>query len=87
MAGVPRKTGDTTREQELNTLDNLTNGFVFRENGGTRAEYYMHPLTMYGDIPTAGGCAILDTTKELHEVYCNEQPLTMWELTDNIEEV
>lgn len=87
VAGVPRKTGDTTREQELNTLDNLSNGFVFRENGGTRAEYYMHPLTMYGDIPTAGGCAILDTTKELHEVYCNEQPLTMWELTDNIEEV
>ena len=87
VAGVPRKTGDTTREQELNNLDNLSNGFVFRENGGTRAEYYMHPLTMYGDIPTAGGCAILDTTKEIHEVYCNEQPLTMWELTDNIEEV
>ena len=86
VAGVPRQTEGTTRENELGCLDNLDNGFIFTTNGGTRAEYEIHPLRMYCDeIPTAGGCAILDTTKELHAVYCNEQPLTIWEVNDNME--
>lgn len=68
-----------TREEELGSLDKLANETKFVINGGTRATYQMHPLQDYEGIETAGGCAILDTTKELHEVYCNEQGFIEWE--------
>ena len=80
VAGVPRMTEGVTREQELGELDNLKDGFLFSRNGGTRAEYLLHPLKEYCGIMTAGGCAILDTTKQLSECVCNEQELVKWEV-------
>lgn len=72
-----------TREEELGDLDLLQDKTKFIINGGTRATYKMHPLINYKGIETAGGCAILDTTKELHEVHCNEQPFIEWEVDEN----
>ena len=88
VAGVTRygeivkdnKIVQVSREDELQSLDRLKSGTIFKINGGTRATYNLHPLTQYKGINTAGGCAILDTTKELHEVYCNEQPICIWEV-------
>ncbi|MBQ2284445.1 MAG: hypothetical protein II244_02120, partial [Clostridia bacterium] len=44
VAGVPRETNGIKREDELQSLDNLKDGFVFRDNGGTRAVYFCHPV-------------------------------------------
>ena len=80
VAGVPRQTDGITRENELKTLDNLKDGFIFRNNGGTRATYYCHPVRDYCGIETAGGCVIMDTTKQLSDVVCNEQEYIEWEV-------
>lgn len=46
IAGVPssNKNGTVTREQELKTLDNLRDGFVFNECGGNRIAYIEHEI-------------------------------------------
>lgn len=80
VAGVPRETNGIKREDELQTLDNLKDGFVFRDNGGTRAVYFCHPVRDYMGIETAGGCVIMDTHKELSDCVCNEQEYIEWEI-------
>ena len=80
VAGVPRYTDGVSREDELKELSNLRGGFIFSKNGGTRAVYHVHELRDYMGIKTAGGCVIMDTTKELSEVVCNEQELIKWEI-------
>ena len=69
VAGVPKRGHGTTREDELQTIDNLCDGFVFTACGGTRADYTT--IREYKDF-TGGGCAILDTKKEIHEVLFRE---------------
>lgn len=39
VAGVQRKSGNITREMELQSIDNLTEGFIFKKCGGTRVIY------------------------------------------------
>lgn len=85
VAGVPRNTDGISREEELKSLDNLKDGFIFNRNGGTRAVYHCHPLRDYLGIETAGGCVIMNTTKELSEVVCNEQEYIEWECDDGQE--
>ena len=80
VAGVPRETNGIKREDELQNLDNLKDGFVFRDNGGTRAVYFCHPVRDYMGIETAGGCVIMDTHKELSDCVCNEQEYIEWEI-------
>ena len=80
VAGVPRETNGIKREDELQTLDNLKDGFVFKDNGGTRAGYFCHPVRDYMGIETAGGCVIMDTHKELSDCVCNEQEYIEWEI-------
>ena len=80
VAGVPRETNGIKREDELQSLDNLKDGFVFRDNGGTRAVYFCHPVRDYMGIETAGGCVIMDTHKELSDCVCNEQEYIEWEI-------
>ena len=70
VAGVPKDGHGMTREQELQTIDNLRDGFIFTTCGGTRADY--STITNYEGY-TGGGCAILDTTKEIHEVLFREK--------------
>lgn len=58
-----------TREDELDSLDNLQDGFIFKECGGTRAIYTDAPASIYnfnGHIVEYGcSCIIQNTTKEL----------------------
>ena len=58
-----------TREDELGSLDNLQDGFIFKECGGTRAIYTDAPAsigTLNGHIIEYGcSCIIQNTTKEL----------------------
>lgn len=58
-----------TREQELGSLDNLEDGFIFKECGGTRSVYVDYPPTetiIEGHpVEYASACIILNTTKEL----------------------
>lgn len=73
VAGVPPRSlynGEyITREEELGKLDNLKNGFIFKKCGGTRADY--STIRDYNGF-SGGGCAILNTTNELHDVICND---------------
>ena len=58
-----------TREQELGCLDNLADGFIFKECGGTRSVYVDYPPTETNidghRVLYSGACIILNTTKEL----------------------
>ena len=44
IAGVPKKGKGITREEELQSLDNLQNGFIFKKCGGTRISYNYHAV-------------------------------------------
>ena len=73
IAGVTStngRTGDAlvTKEQELGSLEELKDGKIFRECGGTRSVYIDHEhMVRVADeiIHSYGGCAILDTTYEI----------------------
>lgn len=73
IAGVTTSNGKTgedrvTKEEELGSLEELKDGKVFRECGGTRSVYIDHAhMVRVGDevIRSYGGCAILDTTYEI----------------------
>ena len=73
IAGVTSSNGKNgpdrvTKEQELGTLEELQDGKVFRECGGTRSVYIDQAhMVKVGDeiIKSYGGCAILDTTYEI----------------------
>lgn len=58
-----------TREQELGSLDNLEDGFIFEKCGGTRSVYVSYPPTQTiingHTLQYAGACIIMNTTKEL----------------------
>lgn len=81
--GKPR--GDparVTKEDELGSLDELHDGKVFTECGGTRAVYIdnEHDVFVAGEmIHSYGGCAILDTTYEIGGV---NDLLAMYALSD-----
>lgn len=64
IAGVSEYNEDrsVSRETELGSIDNLEPGFEFVECGGTRADYTT--IGRYTEY-TAGGCAILNTTKKI----------------------
>ena len=75
IAGVTKDNGypkgdlrRITKEEELGSLEELKDGKVFRECGGTRSVYIDNAhLVRVGDeiIRSYGGCAILDTTYEI----------------------
>ena len=73
IAGVTATNGKTgadrvTKEEELGSLEELKDGKVFRECGGTRSVYIDNAhLVRIGEeiIRSYGGCAILDTTYEI----------------------
>lgn len=70
VAGVPKRGKDGfTREEELQSIDNMVSGFTFERCGGTRADY--STIREYSGY-SGGGCAILDTTKTIHELLFNE---------------
>lgn len=77
VAGVPKYNSDRTltRDEELGSIDNLQDGFVFTECGGTRAVYNCHKYEYNKKLGvwTGGGCAILDNTKTIHETKGNEE--------------
>ena len=58
-----------TREQELGSLDNLEDGFIFEKCGGTRSVYVSYAPTQTiingHTLQYAGACIIMNTTKEL----------------------
>lgn len=79
VAGVPKDNGlpeddpdYITREQELGSLDNLADGFIFKKCGGTRAvyvPYYPTETVIDGHyLEYASACIILNTTKEMGSV-------------------
>ena len=79
IAGVPKDNGlpeddpkYMTREQELGSLENMADGFIFKECGGTRAvyvDYYPTETVIDGHyLEYASACIILNTTKELGSV-------------------
>ena len=72
IAGVSDYNSDKTisREEELGSIDNLKNGFVFNACGGTRADY--STIKAYDGV-SGGGCVIIPTEKTMHEVRFNEQ--------------
>lgn len=73
VAGVMKenKVEKVTREMELGDIDNLKEGTVFKICGGTRADY--STIRDYDGKYTGGGCAILDTTKQLSETLFREK--------------
>lgn len=81
--GKPR--GDpayVSKEMELGTLEDLHDGKVFTECGGTRAVYIdnEHDIMVHGEfIHSYGGCAILDTTYEIGGV---NDLIAMYALSD-----
>lgn len=71
-----------TREDELHSLEELENGKIFQECGGTRAQYIdkEHDIVINGEhIHSYGGCAILNTTYEIGGV---NDLLAMYGLSD-----
>ena len=75
IAGVPKKNKDGfTREDELQSIDNMVSGFTFEKCGGTRADYTT--IREYQGY-SGGGCAILETKKTIHEVLFNEGEYTL----------
>ena len=78
-AGDPRR---VTKEQELGRLEDLEDGKVFTECGGTRSVYIdnEHWIRVNDElIHSWGGCAILDTTYEIGGV---NDLLAMYGLSD-----
>lgn len=78
IAGVTRDNGKTgsekiTREEEIGSLDNLTNGFIFNECGGTRAIYTDNEATTMNinghKTEISSGCIIEKVTKTLSSIY------------------
>ena len=79
VAGVSRRAPDgTTREDELGSLKNLSRGFTFVKCGGTRADY--STIRDY-DGRSGGGCAILNTTKTIHDCLFSEEDITYHDIS------
>lgn len=78
VAGVPKKTADGfTREEELQSIDNMVSGFTFEKCGGSRADY--STIREYSGY-SGGGCAVLDTTKTIHEILFTDEEWTYHEV-------
>lgn len=76
IAGVTSKWRDgsgRTREDELQNLDNLENGFVFNQCGGTTSEYIEdkpHDELIDGHVVSlAGSCIIRDVEYTIKDIY------------------
>lgn len=61
--------GRVTIQEELGSIDNLRDGFIFTECGGTKSKYIETPVRFTNinghDIIYASACIITQTTKEL----------------------
>lgn len=55
-----------TREKELGSIEELKEGKVFTECGGTKAKYIEEDIHIYNGNSTCGGCIITPTTKTLN---------------------
>ena len=83
VAGVSQKgRGNTTREKELKSLDNLSHGFVFKKCGGTLTKYNYHDIateyikghkTIY-----SSSAVICDNEKTLNGLIAREEQLIEW---------
>lgn len=81
IAGVQKKCGKFYQTQELQTIDNLKDGFTFYKCGGTKASYVEKDIHIYKNNITCGGCIITRTTKTLNdkefidreEIYINDR--------------
>lgn len=75
VAGVTRRSrdGKMTREDELGSLDNLENGFIFKECGGTYSEYVEQQPTVEiingHRTEYASSCIIRDSEYQVNDVY------------------
>lgn len=82
IAGIPKKSikwkngepVEMTNAEELSTIDNLQDGFIFKHNGGTRCVYNEQPpevRNINGHITELASSAVIDTIeKEISD--------TMW---------
>ena len=90
VAGVSRRDKHGyTREQELKSIDNLKEGFVFKRCGGTTCVYVTHEPSWIHvdghDILTAGGAILIPTYKTLHDETHGEQDIYFEPADDTIE--
>lgn len=65
IAGVQKYKHGITNSQELKSIDNLTNGFVFSKCGGTTSKYVDCDIHTYNGNICCGGCIISNTTKTM----------------------
>lgn len=89
IAGVTEfedNTHEYTREMELGTIDDLTDGKVFERCGGTKAAYIETPAAVAivnGHKTEIGSaCVITDTTKTLHNELNLFDTFIEWERGD-----
>lgn len=72
IAGIPKqnKHKTMTREEEIQSLDNMKSGFVFKECGGTYSKYYYSDISYFMNDNQkniyASGCLILDNEKKIN---------------------
>ena len=88
IAGVAhRDAKGYTREQELGSIDNLKDAFVFRRTGSTTVVYLEHePRIVDVDghrIETAGAAVLLPTTKTLHDALHRDEDIYYEEVDEN----
>lgn len=80
IAGVRDRKGKDTRERELGTIDNLTEGTIFTRMGGTRAVYVEGQPELWNGQEIASACIIIPTTKTLHNAI--ESELQVFEIVE-----
>ena len=90
IAGVPERTPNLTRVEELGDIDNLVPGKVFHECGGTMTRYpgygdRVDPRVVEvegRDIELSSYAIITPTTKELKNSIAREEVPFFWELEE-----
>lgn len=87
IAGV-KKIGrnGNTRVKELGSLDNLEDGFVFKDCGGTTTKYFYNKpdvIDINGHVTEYASCAIIENCeKTLHGMFAKDDVDTFWEIAD-----
>ena len=90
VAGVSKRDKHGyTREKEMENINNLREGFVFKRCGGTTCAYVTHEprwIKVDGhDILTGGGAILIPTFKTLHDETHGEQDIYFEPADDIIE--
>ena len=92
IAGIPKKSIkwvdgqpiEKTNAQELGSIDNLKDGFVFSHNGGTRCVYNEQPIevrNVNGHITQLASSAVIDTIdKEISDTMWTVEGLKLLKL-------